>query len=374
MSYINKRGEGMKIVFVTNNTKKYWWGYENDKLGGAWYAYLCLAKELVKLGHDVYCFHNTPEKQSKFKDVDGLKVGHRDNLKGFLENNEIDVFIGERDMPIIRSKYNIKKVFYHSHNTGQAEHPGDLLTWVQNGSVDQVIFVSKWHSDVAKKFPDDKKYIIPNGTYLYPVKGEKKKNRIVWASNPTRGLSVLANEIFPRVQKLIPDIELHVAGGFDIYNNKPNEAKGKDNKSYSVLYENGDVNGSLKKNIVRYGSLTQSELGQFMHEGTLLVYPLTNRSETGSIVCVQAMANLTPVITYDKCVMSELIRDRGVLIPEKNTTYDDWADTIKSVLMQESIKEGYYYYFQRACDNWRNNYLWQTIALQFDHDLKEMIK
>jgi glycosyltransferase involved in cell wall biosynthesis len=360
----------MKIVFVTNNTKKFWWGYEGDKLGGAWYAYLCLAKELVKLGHDVYCFHNTPEKLLDFKNVDGLKVGHRDHLKDFLSSHEVDVFVGERDMPIIRSQFNIKQVYYHSHNTGQAEHPGDLLTWVIGGLVDKVIFVSKWHSDIAKKFPDDKKYIIPNGTYLYPVTGEKKKNRIIWASNPTRGLSVLANEIFPRVQKLIPGIELHVAGGFDIYNNKLNEAKGKDNKSYSVLYENDDPNGKLKKNIYRYGSLNQKDLAQFMHEGTLLVYPLTNRSETGSIVCVQAMANLTPVITYDKCVMPELIGDRGICTNEKDS-YDIFTDYIFQILTDVF---NYYEKFQDNCKNWRDDYLWSTIAKKTSDDFQEFIK
>jgi hypothetical protein len=163
----------MKIVFCTNNTKKHWWGYENEKLGGAWYAYLSLAKELVKLGHEVYSFHNILNNKNEFKDVDGLKVNHRNYLKEFLSKNEIDIFIGERDMPIIRTKYNIKKVLYHSHNTGQAEHPKDLLTWLNNGLVDKIVFVSKWHSDIAKKIPADKKYIIPNGTYLY-LRARKK--------------------------------------------------------------------------------------------------------------------------------------------------------------------------------------------------------
>lgn len=361
----------MKIIFETNNNKKGWWGYENDKLGGAWYAYLCLAKELVKLGHDVYCFHNTPKMDIVWKNVDGLKVYHRDLLKPFLEDNEVDIFIGERNMPIIRSKYNIKQVFYHCHNTGQAEHPGDLLTWINSGSVDKVIFVSQWHSDIAKKIPADKKFVIPNGTYLYPVKGEKKKNRIVWASNPTRGLSVLANEIFPRVQKLIPDIELHVAGGFNIYNNKPNEAKAKDIKSYSVLYD-GD---KLKKGMFRYGSLTQSELAQFLHEGTLLVYPLTNRSETGSIVCVQAMANLTPVITYNKCVMPELVggsiyTERGLCIKEK-TTFDNFAKIIENLLVNE---DKMYDLFQDNCKSWRKDYLWDSIAKQAEKKFMEFLK
>lgn len=359
----------MKICFTTKNTKKGWWGYENEKLGGAWYAYLCLAKELVKLGHDVYCFHNTPEKFSEFKNVDGLKVGHRDYLKYFLTENEIDVFIGERDMPIIRSRYNIKKVFYHSHNTGQAEHPGDLLKWLHDGSVDKVIFVSQWHSDIAKKIPADQKYVIPNGTYLYPTKGEKKKNRIVWASNPTRGLSVLANEIFPRVKKLMSDVELHVAGSFDIYNYTTNEVKRKDAMSYGCLYESYEK-GNLKENMFRYGSLTQSELGQFMHEGTLLVYPLTNRSETGSIVCVQAMANLTPVITYNKCVMPELIGNRGVLMHEHDKNdYDEWAKTIKNV-----FNDSIYFKMQDNCKKWRDNYLWSNIAKKFHNDLTRWSK
>jgi glycosyltransferase involved in cell wall biosynthesis len=362
----------MRIVFVTNNTKKHWWGYEHEKLGGAWYAYLCLAKELVKLGHEVYCFHNTPSNENQFKDVDGLKVNHRDYLKDFLSKNKIDIFVGERDMPIIRKRYNIKKVFYHSHNTGQAEHPKDLLTWLNDGNVDKIIFVSKWHSDIAKKIPSDKKYIIPNGTYLYETKGRKKTNRIVWASNPTRGLSVLANEIYPRVKKLIPEIELHVAGSFDIYNYKENEVKRKDRMSYGCLYEDFDK-GILKDGCFRYGSLSQSELGQFMHDGTLLVYPLTNRSETGSIVCVQAMANLTPVITYDKCVMPELVGltsdDRGCLIPE-NKDFNHWANLIKFLIDRKDL----YKQCQENCKKWRDNYLWHNIAKRTEKDFQELVK
>jgi glycosyltransferase involved in cell wall biosynthesis len=181
----------------------------------------------------------------------------------------------------------------------------------------------------------------------------------------------LANEIFPRVKKLLPEIELHVAGSFDIYNYKSNEVKRKDRMSYNCLYKDYDK-GILKDGCFRYGSLTQKELDQFMHEGTLLVYPLTNRSETGSIVCVQAMANLTPVITINKCVMPELVGERGILMNDKfnNTHYDLWAYNIKELLNDTYLYKEY----QKACKEWRDKYLWNHIAETVNHNFQEWIK
>jgi len=360
----------LRIVFSTNNDKRSFWGGE-EKLGGAWYSYLSLAEELAKLGHTVISFHNTP-KESYKQWSNGVWSEHRKYLKEFLENHEVDIYIGEREMPILRKRYNIKVVCYHSHNTPDAEHPKRFLEWLKIGSIDKVIFVSNWHRGLAKKLDDDVCYVIPNGTRLLTVKGEKKKNRLIWASNPTRGLSVLANEIFPEVQKRIPDIELHVAGGFEIYNYTLNEAKRKNEISYSCLFKDWK-NKVFKKGMRWYGALGQSELAQFFHEGTLLVYPLTNRSETGSIVAVQSMAYLTPVITKADCVFPELvgggIEARGLTLP-KGVGCSLWAQAIETMLTSEKM----YKQAQVNCRKWREKYLWHNIAEQVEKDFKRWCK
>jgi glycosyltransferase involved in cell wall biosynthesis len=354
----------LKIVFVTNNDNRPFWGTEDEALGGAWFVHLSIAKELASYGHKVYSFQNTPSEDPQGRMVDGVKMVHRKWLKEFLAQGHVDIFIGERDMPIVRLKFDIGVVMYHIHNTGQAEHPGDLAQWLNTGAVDKVICVSEWHRSITK-LPKDKIYVIPNGTHYYKPKGAKKKNRIIWASNPTRGLHLLATEIFPSVKKKIPSAELHVAGGFGIYNNSPGEADKKNKVSYGYL--------KGMKGVKYHGPLNQKDLAQFFHEGSLLVYPLTNRSETGSIVTVQAMTYLTPVIGLYDCVFPELVgRDedpngRGYLIfKESRHDYDLWARIIVHALKKRET----YKRLQANCRKWRDAYNWTNIVRKVEADFR----
>jgi len=355
----------MKIVFSIDNKRNKFMGYESDKLGGAWYVSIKLCKELAKLGHRVYSFQNCPNEDPQGEMVDGVKVVHRKYLKDFLSKSQVDVYVGQREIPIVRKRYNIKQVYYHLHNTPMAEHPGKLLEWLKIGAIDKVIFVSQWHSDLAKKIPAHQKYVIPNGTEKLTVKGRKKKNRIIWASNPTRGLKVLAKEIFPEVKKQIPKVELHVAGGHSIYDRTPNEANGQDKKDYSCLYD-GD---KLKDGMFHHGVLNQQELAQFMHDGTLLVYPLTNRSETGSIITVQSQMYLTPCIVKNECVFPELVNvSRGMVL--NNLDVNMWITTIANMLKDNEL----YKSKKDGCKKWRSKYEWKNIVKNVDKDFRGFVK
>ena len=246
-----------------------------------------------------------------------------------------------------------------------AEHPKRLREWLDNKDIDKVIFVSQWHRDLAKSIKDHECYVIPNGTYLYDV-GDvpKRDNRLIWSSNAVRGLKVVVYDIFPELKKIIPDIELHVAGGNVIYNCSKSQAESKDKNVYSCLYENG----KLKDGVFHHGALTQVELARFNKSGTLMIFPLTNRSETGSICTVQAMANLTPVIARNRCVLPELVGNRGVIIDE-NANNKTWVDTIVEVLRNKKKYQTY----QDNCLKWRNDYLWSNITKRVEKDFKEFL-
>ena len=359
----------MTIVFYIDNKNRKLDG-ENTALGGAWQVVLCLARELAKYKNDVYVFCNCIYQDEAGHKVDGYTMISNVFLDNFLKQNTVDIFFNERGLPINRHAYpGIKKVIYHSHNTPLAQHPGQLFQWKRDGLIDRVAFVSDWHRDLAlkKNFKAEHTMIIRNGFDLYPVRGDKKKNRIIWASNPKRGLPTLAEGIFPILKERMPELELHVAGSHKIYNFRDDDAEKKDAISYGFLYKNGFGN-DLKDGYFYHGRLNQEELAQFFHEGTLLVYPLSNFSETGSIVVVQSLGYLTPAIVRDRCVMPELVGslgERGYVMPDNVMEYDAWAKIIQDIIEQKK-----YIVKKENCKAWREKYLWSTIGKQLQEDLQ----
>ena len=353
----------MKIVVSTNNIKHPING-DTDALGGAWLVAQRICRELASFGHKVYHFCITDNQDSQGTVVDGFKIVHRKWMKEFIANSHIDVYIGERDIDIDRHQYDIKVVCYHGHNTPIAEKPEFLNKWAKSGSMDMALFVSDWMKNLCKQFPEDLIYVLRNGCDDYEVTGRKKTNRLVWASNPSRGLSMVANEIFPKLKKKIKNLELHVAGSQSIYNFTPEEAEQRDKMFYSCLFKDNKYDTDLKEGVYWYRALGQKEMAQMFHEGTLLLFPLTNRSETGSLVTVMSLFYKTPAIVLNRAVLPELVgKDRGIILDD--TDVDLWVDeTYKLLKNKERYKK-----MQKACEKWRGKYLWKNIIAEFNQAL-----
>jgi len=363
----------MKIVFTTNNRKHPFGGeIDNQALGGSFIAMICFARSLANYGHEVYSFQYCTQEE----EVKKVKFIHRSHLEEFLRQNEVDVLIGGREIPIDRHFFKIKVMIYHGQQTEGAIRVRNLVKAINDKQIDHVFVVSNWHyQQWVGRIPQSKLHIVPNGFNLFPSKKKHRPLTLLWASNPGRGLAFLVKEIFPRIQRIEKNIKLWVAGSYSMYSFNSQEAKRKDKGAYGCLFRNDVYGSKLKKGIKYFGPLTQIQLADFFSQGTLLVYPLRNNSETGSIVTVQSLGYGTPAVVADRCVLPELVgkNERGIVLEfEQGKDYnpDTWAINILGLLRdKERIIE-----MRNNCYSWRKNYLWKTIGERINLLLKELIK
>ena len=87
------------------------------------------------------------------------------------------------------------------------------------GLVDQVVSISPFHSAyLASQYGINDSTVIdlPVRSWEYETKFEKVANRLIFTSVPDRGLALVA-EMWPRLQKQIPDISLVITSDYRLW-------------------------------------------------------------------------------------------------------------------------------------------------------------
>jgi glycosyltransferase involved in cell wall biosynthesis len=159
--------------------------------------------------------------------------------------------------------------------------------------VDKILFLSKWHSQNVPSIPKDKIYITNNGINPDEFKNlpRKRPNSLFWGSSYDRGLLPFLKNIWPLIQKEIPDVTLDVAYGWQNI-----EKEMADIPSLAQLYTELSPLLESTPGVTHHGRISHKKLADLM--GSCMVYPYASEfGETCNITSQKCQAAGCYVIT-----------------------------------------------------------------------------
>ena len=173
-------------------------------VGGSEYDLLTLCEGWHKRGHEVTLYNNP-------KNAD--RIFEQRTTESFDKNAERDILIVNREPNQKAYKAKGKVIFFScdQYTVGDFAHFAGL--------VDQVVSISPFHSAyLASQYGINDSTVIdlPVRSWEYETKFEKVANRLIFTSVPDRGLALVA-EMWPRLQKQIPDISLVITSDYRLW-------------------------------------------------------------------------------------------------------------------------------------------------------------
>lgn len=239
-----------------------------EGLGGSESAVVFLARSLAKRGHDVTVYASGQEGV-----VDDVEYCAGDRI-GEVQNEPIDAYISSRwvDALALPQQAKVKALWLHD-NLYQG--------WNCPHAVNFVVTLSRFHQmqfayDGTPASLPQGVIAIGNGidTRLFIGHEQRDRNRLIWTSNPDRGLYI-AGRIFQRLRKRYPELELHVYGRAAVYGWGP-EAE--------VPYMPDDLT-----NIFLHDPLPKKELARELMKSWIWFYP-HHWAESFCIAALEAQA------------------------------------------------------------------------------------
>lgn len=237
-----------------------------------------------------------------------------------------DLLVVSRRPDVLDNRVGARTVALWCHDHS---YPG-ALTEERAGKLDHVVVLSEWQRDrFARLYPflADKLRVIRNAIALtepgtgeprYPHAGrsfKERKPRVVYSSSADRGLDVML-ELWPRIRERVPDAELHVFYGWEVFDRaalmQPQLVAFKARVLQLVEEAGGEQGGVFMR-----GRVGQNELRDEMQEARVWGYP-TAFLETSCISAMEARAAGLAIVTSGLGALRETVGGGGRLIP--------WAD------------------------------------------------
>ncbi len=199
----------MLIAFIPLLQAKPWNGATiySEALGGSEAAVAYMARSLARLGDEVVVFTTQPGL------CDGVRYEHVSFLQAFLQGAQPDVYVISRWLDAVfgmyqmeqqgLAKFGLKMLWIHDLSPGKLEKI----------PVDGVLCISGYQAANWGFLNQAGAYITSDGVDLSDFEGEEQRdpNRLIWTSNPDRGLNIAARK-FQRIRETLPNLELHVYG------------------------------------------------------------------------------------------------------------------------------------------------------------------
>lgn len=283
-------------------------------LGGSETALVQVAVRLAQAGHEVKVYSGAEP---------GLYAGALFRPHTAFDPGEAcDLLVSSRHAALFDEPLAAEQtaLWCHDHS-----YPG-VLTEERAARIDHVVTLSEWQRErFARLYPflDGKLRIIRNGVTLrgipdgddrYPDAGrgfDDRKPRCVYSSSADRGLDVLL-ELWPRIRADVPDAELHVFYGWNVFDRvatfNPNLALYKQR-----VFALADAAGGEEGGVFMRGRVGQPELAAEMMAARAWTYP-TGFLETSCIGAMEARAAGLPIVTSDLGALRESVGAHGVLI------------------------------------------------------------
>jgi len=326
----------MKIVFTPLIMGKPWCGatiYEAP-LGGSEKAVVYLARELARRGHEVSVY--TSGQPGIYEKVSYLPM---QSLQ--MSPPSCDIHISSRWLDIL----------------GTVECQASVL-WLhdlpQHGQVihaHHVVCISEYQRTVWKFAPDNPfLHTIGDGvdTSLFTGRERRDPNRLIWASNPDRGVYLACKIFKEQVLPRWPDMEFHIYGRYSIYGWTPQaELPYLPPPSW------------LGENIFLHEPLPALGLAREMMRAHAVFYP-TFWPETFCMAALEAQAAGTPVISNALGALPETVVG-GIL-------GNDFVNAISQLQNQNRWDK-----LSKLGKAQAEKFSWASIALQWETFMEEAL-
>lgn len=331
--------------------------------GGSETAVVELAKRFRDRGYKVTVYA-APDKEQEY---DGVMYKKHENIDW---STHFDIFVSWRTpTPFERNKVLAnKKYIWLQDIMSPSEYRKEVVD-----RVDKIIVLSKYHRWYLPGVSDDKMYISKNGINVELIEEAEKEaeprnpKKIIYASSFDRGLEELIYQIFPKVQREVPDAELYWFYGWDAYRAL--------NKKHGVGSE--EVEKNIKKfeeqmrklGVHIMGRVGKKELYKQMFSAGVWAYPLKGPQETSCIVAMEAQATGMFPITTGTTALNET-QQFGI----KAENIENYTEALTRFLQgdypegidDESALEDY----RSKMIQWaRDTYNWDTVADSWAEDL-----
>lgn len=298
-----------------------------------------MARDLARRGHDVTVYtHGSP---GRFEDVRYLHINelHPDMLM------EYDVHISSRWHEILNISRAPCKVLWFHDMPGYQRDP--------EIQADLAVFLTDAHR-AAWGAPAEHPAITIIGdgvdTSLFSGREDRDKTKLIWCSNPDRGLylgsKIFVEQILPRW----PDLQLHVYGRAAVYG-------WGDEQERMHLPPREWVEAG---HIVLHEPVPRLALARELMKSWAMFYP-TFWPETFCMAALEAQAAGTPVITTPTAGLVETVRG-GILTNDFVNAVSQLRNVNRWEKLSEQGKE-------HAAE-----YSWAKIALRWEKAMEETIK
>lgn len=278
----------MRIIFTPVQAGKPWNGATiyQEPLGGSESAVVYLARALARKGHTVTVVtHGMPAV------FDGVNYVTNEAL-GSLMSQRHDVIVSSRWLEILKYQWQVGARVFWSHDM---PHVSGLIP------ADRGVFLTEFHAQSWGISEPNWVRIIGNGVDMSLFIGpdvERDPNKLVWTSNPDRGLPI-ATKIFQEIRQSWPDLELHVYGRSSVYGWGP-----ETEAPYLPRPQH-------MENVFIHEALNKAALAIALREAWAWFYP-TYWPETYCIAALEAQAAGTPCVSVPFGGLNETVQG-GVL-------------------------------------------------------------
>lgn len=326
-------------------------------LGGSEEAIVHISNELTKLGWRVTVYGNPGPKAGDFNGVD-YKMWF-----DFNPHDDFNVLVLWRGIGFADVKPKSKFSVLWMHDV--PNNPD--FTQERIESIDKIMVLSEFHKSLLrmndngefKELPDDKVWVSANGIVdLKPSKNKRKKNSLIYASSPDRGLVYLLKN-WAKIKTEVPEAELNVYYGFDVFDaihKKNPERQAWKAKIMKLMEQDG---------ISYHGRIGHNDLHEKYSESDIWCYP-TDFEEISCISAMKAQALGAIPFTTDYAALSETVKggvkvDVDITDPEGQEEYfSELIKLMKDENKKEEIRKPMmdfaktYFHWNKVAETWSN--------------------
>lgn len=294
-------------------------------LGGAESAFVALAEALAADGAEVLAFAK-----------DARKVVHRGVTwapAGAAWPDRIDLFIANRSPRLVSEPIRARRRVFWLHNPAQfLTKPRYLLPLLARQPT--IVFAGPHHMKTAPAWVPGRRKIIPLGVEAAFIETPRLSGapppRAVFTSNPTRSLGALLLLWRERIRPAVPNAELHVFSGPQVYG-----ATGP--RAAAMRAAVADAASLKAHGVVVREPLPKAGLARELAQARTLLY-LGDPGETFCLAVAEAQAMGVPAVVRPVGAVGERVEHGRTGFVERD--YPEFADAAIRVLTDTALWGG----------------------------------